>query len=202
MTLVQKAAPDFKVAACMPDDTIQEISLSSFKGKKYVVLYTYPADFTFVCASETVMFSKLQAEFDKRNVQVLGCSIDTEHVHKAWKATPKEQGGIGPMTHPLLGDVKKEIVTAYGCLLDNGLALRAVFIIDQEGVVRAEMKNDLPLGRNVEEALRIVDALQFHEQSVKDGKVMVCPAQWKKGKRAMEPTTEGVAKYFKEGGDE
>uniref|UniRef100_A0A7S0AR59 Thioredoxin domain-containing protein n=1 Tax=Pyrodinium bahamense TaxID=73915 RepID=A0A7S0AR59_9DINO len=202
MSLVQKPAPGFKVAACMPDESFQDIDLASYKGKKYVVLYTYPADFTFVCASETVMFSKLQKEFDARNVQVLGCSIDTEHVHKAWKATPKEQGGIGPMTHPLLADVKKEIATAYGCLLDNGLALRGVFIIDKEGIVRAEMKNDLPLGRNVEEVLRIIDALKFHEESVATGKVMVCPAQWRKGKRAMEPTTEGVAKYFKEGGDQ
>mmetsp|Transcript_92051 Transcript_92051/g.213947 ORF Transcript_92051/g.213947 Transcript_92051/m.213947 type:complete len:200 (-) Transcript_92051:56-655(-) len=198
MTLVQKSAPGFKVAACMPDDSFKDIELSQFRGK-YVVLYTYPADFTFVCASEVVTFSKLQAEFDTRGVQVLGCSIDTEHVHKAWKNAPQNLGGIGPAKHPLLADVKKEIAIAYGCLLDNGLALRAVFIIDKDGIVRAEMKNDLPLGRNVEEALRIVDALQFHEASVKQGKPMVCPAQWTKGKRAMEPTTEGVAKYLKEG---
>jgi len=202
MSLVQKQAPRFKVMACMPDDSFKEIQLSDYEGKKYVVLYTYPADFTFVCASETVAFSKLQAEFASRDVEVLGCSIDTEHVHKAWKATPKESGGIGPMTHPLLADVNKEIASKYGCLLDNGLALRGIFVIDKEGTVRSEMKNDLPLGRNVEEVLRIVDALQFHEKSVKEGKVMVCPAQWKKGKRAMEPTTEGVAKYFKEGGDQ
>ncbi|CAE8641900.1 unnamed protein product [Polarella glacialis] len=197
-SLVQQPAPNFKLMACMPDDSFQEVELSSFKGKKDVVLYTYPADFTFVCASELVTFTKLQAEFDARNVQVLGMSVDTEHVHKAWKNTPKEKGGIGPMSHPLLSDVKKEVCEAYGCLLDNGLALRAVYIIDKAGNVRSEMKNDLPLGRNVEEVLRILDALQFHEKSVAEGNPMVCPAMWKKGAKAMKPTTEGVAEYFKE----
>eukprot|EP00437_Effrenium_voratum_P065618 CAMPEP_0181502552 /NCGR_PEP_ID=MMETSP1110-20121109/56435_1 /TAXON_ID=174948 /ORGANISM="Symbiodinium sp., Strain CCMP421" /LENGTH=210 /DNA_ID=CAMNT_0023631177 /DNA_START=37 /DNA_END=669 /DNA_ORIENTATION=- len=196
-TLVQQPAPNFKLMACMPDDSFKEVELASYRGKKYVVLYTYPADFTFVCASELVAFSKLQKEFDDRGVEVLGLSIDTEHVHKAWKNTPQDKGGIGPISHPLLADVKKEVSDAYGCLLDNGLALRAVYIIDKDGVVRSEMKNDLPLGRNVEEVLRILDALQFHEKSVKDGNPMVCPAMWKKGAKAMKPTTEGVAEYFK-----
>jgi peroxiredoxin (alkyl hydroperoxide reductase subunit C) len=197
-TLVQQPAPDFKLTACMPDDSFQEIQLSSYRGKKYVVLYTYPADFTFVCASELVMFSKLQKEFDSRECEVLGLSIDTEHVHKAWKNTPKEKGGIGPMSHPLLSDVKKEVISSYGCLLEDGLALRAVYIIDKEGIVRSEMKNDLPLGRNVDEVLRVLDALQFHEKSVKDGNPMVCPAMWKRGAKAMKPTTEGVAEYLVE----
>jgi len=195
MTLVQKQAPDFKLTACLPDDSFTEISLSSYLGK-YVVLYTYPADFTFVCASELIVFSKLQKEFEDRNTQVLGLSIDTEHVHKAWKNTPKEKGGIGPIAHPLLADVKKEVAQAYGALLDNGLALRAVYIIDPKGTVRAELKNDLPLGRNVEEVLRILDALQFHEKSKAEGKEQVCPAQWKKGAKAMTPTTAGVAEYL------
>ncbi|CAE6948750.1 PRDX1 [Symbiodinium sp. CCMP2592] len=195
-SLIQQPAPNFKLMASMPDDSFQEVELASYRGKKYVVLYTYPADFTFVCASELVAFSNLKKEFDDRNVEVLGMSIDTEHVHKAWKNTPQDKGGIGPIAHPLLADVKKEVSTAYGCLLDNGLALRAVYIIDKEGIVRSEMKNDLPLGRNVEEVLRILDALQFHEKSVKDGDERVCPAGWKKGAKAMKPTTEGVAEYF------
>jgi len=195
-SLVQQPAPNFKAMACMPDDSFEEIELSSFKGKKYVVLYTYPADFTFVCASECVAFSKLQQEFDARDVQVLGVSVDTEHVHKAWKNTPKESGGIGPMTHPLISDVTKDIAAKYGTLLSNGLQLRGVFIIDKEGIVRSEMKNDLPLGRNVDEVLRIVDALQHHEKSVASGAPRVCPAGWKKGAVDMTPTTEGVAEYF------
>mmetsp|Transcript_90539 Transcript_90539/g.234775 ORF Transcript_90539/g.234775 Transcript_90539/m.234775 type:complete len:213 (+) Transcript_90539:91-729(+) len=198
MTLVQEEAPDFTLAACMPDDSFKEITLSSFKGSKYVVLYTYPADFTFVCASELVVFSKMQKEFEARDCQVLGMSIDTEHVHKAWKNTPKDKGGIGPIAHPLLADVKKEVATKYGCLLKNGLCLRAVYIIDKAGVVRCEMKNDLPLGRNVEEAIRVLDALQFHEKSVAEGNVQVCPANWRKGAKSMTPTTQGVADYFKD----
>ena len=193
MTLIGKDAPDFKVEASMPDNSTQEISLKQFRGK-YVVLYSWPADFTFVCASETIDFHKNLEEFKKRGAEVLGFSIDTAHVHKAWKATEKRNGGLGTqINHPMLADVHRHIAQAYGMLLDSeGLCVRGVVIIDQKGKVRCEMKNDLPLGRNVDEVLRVLDALVYTDAHGDD----VCPSGWKPGKPVMKATTESVAEYL------
>ncbi len=192
MSLVQKPAPDFKATAVLADGTEKELSLSEFKGK-YVVLFFYPFDFTFVCPTEILAFSNHIAEFKKRNVEVLGVSIDSAHVHRAWRNTKVEDGGIGPIAYPLVADVNKDIARAYGVLLEGGMALRGTFLLDKVGNVRQETVNDLPLGRSVEETLRLVDALQFTEEHGE-----VCPAGWQKGKTAMKANPAGVAAYLKE----
>ncbi len=192
MTLISKSAPAFTATACMPDNSFQTIALQDYHGK-YLVLYFYPADFTYVCASETIDFHKHLEEFQKRGAEVLGCSIDTEHVHKAWKAVEKAKGGLGTqINHPMLADVNKDIARSYGVLLEDiGLTVRGVVIIDKNGKVRCEMKNDLPLGRNVEEVLRVLDAVVFTDTHGE-----VCPSGWKPGKPTMKPSTEGVADYL------
>ena len=192
MSLVQKPAPDFKATAVLADGTEKELSLSEFKGK-YVVLFFYPFDFTFVCPTEILAFSNHIGEFKKRNVEVLGVSIDSAHVHRAWRNTKVEDGGIGPIAYPLVADVNKDIARAYGVLLEGGMALRGTFLIDKLGNVRQETVNDLPLGRSVEETLRLVDALQHTEEHGE-----VCPAGWQKGKTAMKANPAGVAAYLKE----
>jgi peroxiredoxin 2/4 len=192
MSLVQKPAPDFKATAVFANGDEKEISLSSLQGK-YVVLFFYPFDFTFVCPTEILAFSNHIEEFKKRNVEVLGVSIDSAHVHRAWRATKVEDGGIGPIGYPLVADVNKDIARAYGVLLDGGMALRGTFLIDKSGTVRQETVNDLPLGRSVEETLRLVDALQYVEEHGE-----VCPAGWQKGKTAMKANPAGVAAYLKE----
>lgn len=197
--LIGKAAPDFECNACMGDNSFKTVKLSDYKGK-YVLLFFYPADFTFVCASEVPGFNKLLPEFEKRNVQILGCSTDTHHSHKGWKMLDPAKGGIGDVSYPLLADITKEIARAYDVLLDDGLCARGVFLINKEGKVLAEHKNADPLGRNLDEPLRLVDALQFHEKSVADGNTQVCPASWKLGKKGMTPTLEGVAQFGKEDG--
>jgi len=197
--LIDQIAPDFCAQACMPDDTFKEVKLSDYRGK-HVILFFWPADFTFVCASEVPAFQKMLAEFKKRNCEILGVSCDTEHVHRAWKNTPLDKGGIGEVSYPMIADVTKEIAIAYDVLLKNGLATRGLFLIDKVGKVQIEMKNCLPIGRSLEEPLRLLDALQFHEQSVVSGKVQVCPAQWKLGKKGMTPTVDGVAAFNKDGG--
>lgn len=190
--LIQKDAPQFKATACMPDNTSKEVSLSDYKGK-YVVLYFWPADFTFVCASETIAFHAQLKEFTDRGAVVLGVSCDTEFVHKAWKVTEKKHGGLGTMiNHPLIADVNKDIARAYDVLLPIGLPVRGVFIIDKAGKVRAELKNDLPLGRNVEEVVRLLDSVKVTDEN--GGQV--CPANWKKDKPLMTASTEGVADYL------
>ena len=176
----------------MPDNTSKQVSLSDYKGK-YVVLYFWPADFTFVCASETIAFHAQLNEFTERGAVVLGVSCDTEFVHKAWKATEKKHGGLGTqINHPLLADVNKEIAKAYDVLLPCGLPVRGVFIIGKDGKVRAEMKNDLPLGRNVEEVIRVLDTVKTTDENAGQ----VCAANWKKGKPLMTASTEGVADYL------
>lgn len=176
----------------MPDSSFKEVSLSDYKGK-YVVLYFWPADFTFVCASETIAFHNQLSDFTERDAVVLGVSCDTEFVHKAWKATEKKHGGLGtPINHPLLADVNKDIAKAYDVLLPCGLPVRGVFIIGKDGKVRAEMKNDLPLGRNVEEVIRILDTVKTTDENAGQ----VCAANWKKGKPLMTASTEGVAEYL------
>ena len=188
--LVTQEAPDFTAQAVMPDNTIGELTLSSHRGK-YVVLFFWPLDFTFVCPSEIIAFDKALAAFKERNAEIVGVSIDSHFTHLAWKNTPVHQGGIGNVQFPMVSDLDKHISEKYGVLFNDSIALRGLFLIDKDGLVRHALVNDLPLGRNVEEALRILDALQFHE---KHGEV--CPANWKPGEEAMKPTAEGVAEYL------
>ncbi|GAB4339008.1 MAG: peroxiredoxin [Desulfobulbaceae bacterium] len=190
-TLVTKPAPDFTAVAVMEDGSFKEdFSLSDFRGK-YVVLFFYPLDFTFVCPSEIIAFDKAIDRFRGKNCEVIGVSIDSQFTHWAWRNTPVNEGGIGQIGFPLVADLNKKISRQYGVLLPEGIALRGTFLIDREGIVRHAVINDLPLGRSVEEALRMVDALQFHEQYGD-----VCPANWKEGEEGMKPTAEGVADYL------
>ncbi|MDA0372866.1 MAG: peroxiredoxin [Planctomycetota bacterium] len=191
--LVGKQAPDFSAQAVMPDGSFQEVKLSDYKGK-YVVLFFYPLDFTFVCPSEIIAFHNHVGEFKSRNCEVLGVSVDSHFTHAAWRNTPVENGGIGAIDYPLIADLTKSIAADYDVLTGNGaVAFRGLFLVDTNGMVRHQIVNDLPLGRNVEEAIRMVDALQFHEQHGE-----VCPANWKKGKAGMKANAEGVASYLKE----
>ena len=206
--LVTKKAPEFKTQAVMPDNSIQEVKLSDYKGKK-VVLFFYPLDFTFVCPTELLAFDKRLGEFESRGVQVLGCSVDSRWSHLAWKNTDVNKGGIGNVQYPLLQDLDKSIARNYDVLVGatdafvetedsaentsvgGGVALRGSFLIDEDGVVRHAVLNDLPLGRNIDEMLRMVDALSYHQ---KHGEV--CPAGWKDGDSAMKESPEGVADYL------
>jgi peroxiredoxin (alkyl hydroperoxide reductase subunit C) len=189
-TLVTKEAPDFNATAVMPDNSFKELKLSSYRGK-YVILFFYPLDFTFVCPSEIIAFDAAIEKFQKKNTQVLGVSVDSHFTHLAWKNTPRKEGGIGPIRYPLVSDLTKSIAKDFGVLLEGGVALRGLFLIDKEGKVRHALINDLPIGRSVDEALRTLDALQFHEQHGD-----VCPANWHEGEEAMKPTAEGVAQYL------
>ena len=190
MVLVTKQAPEFKATAVLADNTFQEISLSDLKGK-YTILFFYPLDFTFVCPSEIIAFDKKLVEFKEKNCEVIGVSVDSEYTHLAWKRTSIENGGIGNIQYPLISDMTKSIARDYGVLFNDSVALRGLFLIDKEGIIRHSVINDLPLGRNIDEALRVLDALQFSE---KHGEV--CPANWKTGEEAMKPTAEGVAQYL------
>jgi peroxiredoxin (alkyl hydroperoxide reductase subunit C) len=190
--LVTKEAPDFTADAVFADNTIAPLKLSDYRGK-YVVLFFYPLDFTFVCPSEILAFNKKLDEFKKRNTEVIGVSVDSKFTHLAWKNTKLEDGGIGQIQYPLVSDLKKEIATKYGVLFEAaGVAFRGLFLIDTKGNVRHALINDLPLGRNVDEALRMVDALQFVETHGDQ----VCPANWREGDEAMKPTQDGVASYL------
>ena len=193
MSLIGKPAPDFTAQAVLPDNTIQpDFKLSALRGK-YVVLFFYPLDFTFVCPTEILGFNAKLAEFKKRGVEVVGVSVDSQYTHLAWKSTPVEQGGIKGVQFPLVADLNKTIARDYDVLLEEGgVALRGTFLIDKSGVVRHAVVNDLGLGRSIDEAIRMVDALQHLEQYGE-----VCPANWKEGEEAMKPTTEGVASYLK-----
>lgn len=189
--LVTRLAPDFVAQAVLPDNTFAELRLSQFRGK-YVVLFFYPLDFTFVCPSEIIAFDKKLPAFRERNCEVIGVSVDSHYSHWAWKNTPREKGGIGQVQFPIVADLTKKIARDYGVLMeDGGVALRGLFLIDREGVVRHAVINDLPLGRNVDETLRMVDALRHYE---KHGEV--CPANWRQGDEAMKPSADGVAKYL------
>lgn len=190
-TLVTKQAPDFTATAVMGDNSFKEdFKLSDFRGK-YVVLFFYPLDFTFVCPSEIIAFDKSLSQFHDKNCEVIGVSVDSQFSHWAWKNTAINDGGIGNIQYPLVADLDKKISRQYGVLLDMGVALRGTFLIDKEGVVRHAVVNDLPLGRSIGEALRMVDSLIFHETHGD-----VCPANWKEGDDAMTPTAEGVAEYL------
>jgi len=189
--LVTKEAPDFTAAAVLPDGSIKEnFKLSDLRGK-YVVLFFYPLDFTFVCPTEIIAHDKRLDEFKKRKVEVVAVSIDSQFSHHAWRNTPVNKGGIGEVKFPMVADVNHEITRAYGVEHPASIALRASFLIDKDGNVRHQVVNDLPLGRNVDEMLRVVDALQFHE---KHGEV--CPAGWQKGDDGMKATADGVADYL------
>ncbi len=191
--LVQKKAPDFTAQAVMPDGSFQQISLSDYAGEKYVLLYFYPLDFTFVCPTEIIAFSDAVAAFEERNVQILGCSVDSHYTHLAWRNTPRSEGGIGDIRYPILADLDKKIAEAYDVLLPDGIALRGLFLIDREGIVRHQLVNDLPLGRSTEEALRIVDALQYFEENGE-----VCPANWHKGEKTIKPDPNASKEFFHE----
>ncbi len=189
--LIGKKAPGFKAKAVMNGQIVEEFSLESFLGK-YVVFFFYPLDFTFVCPTELHAFQDKEAEFKKRNVQLIGCSVDSQYSHFAWLNTPKCQGGIEGVCYPIVADLNKEIAKDYSVLKeDDGIAYRGLFIIDKKGVVRHQMINDLPIGRSVDEVLRLVDAIIFHELNGE-----VCPANWHAGAKALEPSTAGLAHYF------
>lgn len=196
--LVGKSAPDFTAAAVLGNNTIKEdFNLSSHIKGKAAVIFFYPLDFTFVCPSELIAFDHRLEEFKKRGVEVIGVSIDSHFTHLAWKNTPVNNGGIGQVGYPLVADIKHEICKAYDVEAEGGVAFRGSFLIDKAGVVRHQIVNDLPLGRDIDEMLRMVDALQFFEEHGE-----VCPAGWKKGKAGMNASTEGVAKYLAENADQ
>jgi peroxiredoxin (alkyl hydroperoxide reductase subunit C) len=176
----------------MPDNSIDpEFGLERYKGK-YVVLFFYPLDFTFVCPTEIIEFDRKLAEFKERGAEVVGVSVDSQFTHIAWKNTPVDKGGIGNVQYPLVADLTKQISRDFGVLLeDGGVALRGTFLIDKEGTVKHAVINDLGLGRNIDESLRMVDALRHHEEFGE-----VCPANWSKGDEAMKPTADGVATYL------
>ena len=206
MSLVGKKAPLFTAPAVVNgDEIVESFSLDQYLGQKEVVFFFYPKDFTFVCPTEILAFQEKLAEFEKRGVAVVGASTDTEETHLAWLMTDKNKGGIEGVTYPLVADTSKTIANNYGVLagdwdyneegqlIFSGLpiAFRGTFLIDKEGTVRHETINDLPLGRNIDEMIRLVDALQYVE---KHGEV--CPANWEEGKDAMQATREGVAEYL------
>jgi peroxiredoxin 2/4 len=206
MGLVGKKAPNFSATAVVDGGDFQEnFSLEQYIGKKKVVLFFYPMDFTFVCPTELLAFQDKLAEFEKRGVAVVGCSVDSHFSHWAWLNTPKDKGGIQGVNYPLVADFSKTIAMNYGVLAgeytwdEDGswvfegapIAYRGLFLIDEEGTVRHELINDLPLGRNVNEALRVIDALA-HNQKYGE----VCPANWNEGDDAMKASTDGVADYL------
>lgn len=192
--LVTKEAPDFTALAVMPDNSIEELKLSSYRGK-YVILFFYPLDFTFVCPSEIIAFDRAVKQFKAKNAEVIGVSVDSQFAHWAWRQTPRAKGGIGEIGYPLVADLDKKITRTYDVLLNESVALRGLFLIDTKGVVRHQIVNDLPIGRSVDEALRTLDALQYTEAHGE-----VCPANWKEGEEAMKPTADGVASYLSKHG--
>ena len=189
--LVGNKAPHFEAQAVVDQKIIEKFSLTQFEGK-YVLFFFYPLDFTFVCPTELHAFQEYLTEFEKRNTQVVGCSVDSPFSHLAWINTPKAKGGIEGVKYPLVSDLNKDIAEAYQVLVPGqGISYRGLFLIDQKGIIRHQIINDLPLGRSVAEALRMVDALIFHEENGE-----VCPANWQVGEKAMTPDKQGLASYF------
>ena len=186
---VQKSAPEFTADAVV-DGAFKSVKLSDYRGK-YVVLFFYPLDFTFVCPTEIIAFSDRNGEFAKRNCQVLGVSVDSKYSHDAWIKTPRSQGGLGELKYPLVADITKKIASDYGVLLEGGVALRGTFVIDKDAIVRHITINDLGLGRSVDETIRVLDALQFVEQHGE-----VCPAGWTPGGATIKPNIAGSKEYF------
>ncbi len=195
--LVTKEAPNFVAPAVMPDGSIiEDFKLSDLLGR-YVILFFWPLDFTFVCPTEIIAHDKRVEHFKERNVEIVGVSIDSQFTHFAWRNTSVDDGGIGPIQYPMVADIKHEITRAYGVEHPDGVALRASFLIDKDGIVQHQVVNNLPLGRNVDEMLRMVDALQFTEEHGE-----VCPAGWNRGESGMKPTAEGVADYLSKHSEE
>lgn len=195
--LVGKQAPDINAVAVMGNNEINEsFNLKKHISGKYAVVFFYPLDFTFVCPSEIIAFDHRLDEFKKRNVEVIGVSIDSHFTHLAWKNTPVNKGGIGQVRYPLVADIKHEVCKAYDVEAEGGVAYRGSFLIDRSGLVRHQVVNDLPLGRNIDEMIRMVDALQFVEEHGE-----VCPAGWKHGDEGMKASTAGVAEYLAKNAD-
>lgn len=188
--LVTKEAPHFKAQAVMPDGSFKEVQLTDYRGK-YVLLFFYPLDFTFVCPTEIIAFSDRAKEFAAADVQILGVSIDSHFTHLAWRNTKRADGGLGTIEYPLIADLDKSISAAYDVLLPAGISLRGLFLIDKQGIVRHQVVNDLPLGRSIDEALRMIQALQYFENNGE-----VCPANWKQGSATIKPTPKGSKEFF------
>ncbi len=189
--LVGKKAPEFRAKAVYKNKIVNDFSLSQFRGLN-ILLFFYPLDFTFVCPTEIHSFQDHLAEFEKRNTQVIGCSVDSVYSHLAWLNTPRSKGGIAGVTYPLISDINKTIASDFDVLVPHeGIAYRGLFLIDQNSIVRHQIVNDLPIGRSIEEAIRTIDALNYHEQHGE-----VCPANWVAGKKSLKPTQEGLEEYF------
>jgi len=194
--LVGRKAPDFTVPAVTgKGDLIDSFTLSEALKGRYGLIFFYPLDFTFVCPSELIALDHKMAEFEKRNVEVVSVSIDSHYTHYAWRNTAVNDGGIGNVGYTMAADINHEISRAYGVESEGGMAFRGAFIIDKEGVVRSQIVNDLPIGRNIDEIIRLIDAVQFTEEHGE-----VCPVNWKKGDEGMKATPEGVASYLSEKG--
>ncbi len=196
--LVTKKAPDFTANAVLGNNEIVDnFNLYENFGEKGTVLFFYPLDFTFVCPSEIIAFDHRLDEFTSRGVNVIGCSIDSHFTHLAWKNTPVEKGGIGQVRYPLVADLTKDIARDYDVLLEGGVALRGSFLIDTDGTIRHAVINDLPLGRNIDEMIRMIDAMHFTNEHGE-----VCPAGWHKGQEGMKADPEGVAEYLEKHAEE
>jgi peroxiredoxin (alkyl hydroperoxide reductase subunit C) len=191
MSLIGQKAPDFTAQTVMEDGFITEMNLHHYLDGNYGLVFFYPLDFTFVCPSEIIAFSNRMNKFKELGCKVVGVSIDSQFSHYAWRNTPVEKGGIGKINFPLVADITKSIASDYGVLKDGAVAYRGSFLIDKAGNIRHYVINDLPLGRNVDESIRMVEALQFHEEHGE-----VCPAGWNKGDAGMTPNAEGVASYL------
>jgi peroxiredoxin (alkyl hydroperoxide reductase subunit C) len=191
--LVGKQVPDFTAAAVLANgDITSQFHLAEAIKNKYAIVFFYPLDFTFVCPSELIALDKRIEEFQQRNTLIIGVSIDSQFTHNAWRKTPISEGGIGPVNYPLVADVNHSICQAFGVEHPSAhIALRGAFLIDKQGIVRSQIVNDLPLGRNIDELIRLVDALQFHEQHGE-----VCPAGWNKGSAGIKPTEAGIASFL------
>lgn len=190
--LVGKIAPDFTAATVMPNNEIDDnFNLHSYLKGRIGILFFYPLDFTFVCPSEIIAFANRIKDFKDRGAELIGVSVDSKYTHLAWKNTEVKKGGIGDIKYPLVSDLTKQIARDYDVLTGEAVALRGTFLIDQQGIVRHQVVNDLPLGRNVEEAIRMVDALKFFQENGE-----VCPANWSKGKKGMKASSKGVADYL------
>lgn len=190
-TLIQKQAPEFAAEAVDESGNFINIKLSDYKYKNYVCLFFYPFDFTYVCPTEILSFSQNLSRFKARNTQILGVSVDSKFSHYTWRQLSLKDGGIGEIGFPLVSDITKEICRSYGVLIEDSMAIRGTFIIDKQGIIRHITLNDLPLGRNVEEALRIIDAIQYNQENGN-----VCPANWIKGENSIHPTPKGISTYL------
>ena len=194
---VGKEAPDFTAKAIMPDNEIEfDFSLKSYAKGHKCVLFFYPLDFTFVCPSEIIAFHNRLGEFSARHTKVVSVSVDSHFSHLAWKHMPHSKGGIGNVQFPMVSDLNKEISSMYNVLNDSGIAMRGTFLIDDDFTLRHLLVNDLPIGRNIDDLLRVIDALDYHKQNGE-----VCPAGWDKGKEAITPTTDGISDYLASNAD-